>query len=450
MADTTPRSDDSGQQSGLDASAGRNATAGNWTPVTLAEALSDIGMRRANNQDSFSIVLANDSEMWQRAGDLLIVADGMGAHAAGELASRLSVELIPHHYSKLNTKMDCSEALLRAFEETNREIHRRGMANPEFRSMGTTTSAIVLLPIGGVIAHVGDSRVYRLRGQTFEQLTFDHSLVWEMQQAGEVSEEMIRNSSIPKNVITRSMGPSPSVQVDLEGPFPLKIGDRFLLCSDGLSGQIADEEIGLLLGLLDPAKAAKAMIDLANFRGGPDNITVVIGEVQRDTGISNVQNYTSGGRVASSFPTSLGLMAAIGLLAAIFLALMQQTPLAILAAAAAILALVTGWIKMAVSKQSGVQEQGFGKAPYRKYTCKPSATFASKLKTAVDELFQWLKDNSNSPKLKVLADRIQAANKELVAKDYKASTSSFATLLVDVMQEIRDRRKEDDEGRVDY
>jgi uncharacterized membrane-anchored protein YjiN (DUF445 family) len=143
-------------------------------------------------------------------------------------------------------------------------------------------------------------------------------------------------------------------------------------------------------------------------------------------------------------------MAAIGLLAAIFLALMQQTPLAILAAAAAILALVTGWIKMAVSKQSGVQEQGFGKAPYRKYTCKPSATFASKLKTAVDELFQWLKDNSNSPKLKVLADRIQAANKELVAKDYKASTSSFATLLVDVMQEIRDRRKEDDEGRVDY
>jgi protein phosphatase len=346
--------------------------------------------------------------------------------------------------------MDCSEALLRAFEETNREIHRRGMANPEFRSMGTTTSAIVLLPTGGVVAHVGDSRVYRLRGQTFEQLTFDHSLVWEMQQAGEVSEEMIRNSSIPKNVITRSMGPSASVQVDLEGPFPLRKGDRFLLCSDGLSGQITDEEIGMLLGLLAPSIAAKALIDLANFRGGPDNITVVIGEIQRDFGIVNSQNTTSGGRATVSFPTSLGVMAAIGLLAAIFLSLMRQIPLAILAAAVALLALVSGWIKMALSKQSNVSDQAFGKAPYRKYTCKPSAHFALQLKSAVDQLFQWLKDNSNSPKLGMIAERIEAANKELDNKDFNASTCSFAILLVDVMQEIRDHRKEDDEGRVDY
>ena len=133
----------------------------NWSPVVFAVACSDIGMRRANNQDSYAIVGASDADQWQRCGDLLIVADGMGAHAAGELASRLSVELIPHHFSKLNTKLEPSEALLRAFEETNREINRRGTVNPEFRSMGTTTSAILLLPIGGVIAHVGDSRVYR-------------------------------------------------------------------------------------------------------------------------------------------------------------------------------------------------------------------------------------------------------------------------------------------------
>jgi len=418
--------------------------------MTTVAAASDIGMRRANNQDSFAIVSAADGDAWQRSGDLLIVADGMGAHAAGELASRLSVELVPHHYSKLVTKMDCPEALMRAFEEANREINRRGMANPEFRSMGTTTSAIVLLPIGGVVAHVGDSRVYRLRGQSLEQLTFDHSLVWEMQQAGEVGEEMIRNSSIPKNVITRSMGPSPSVQVDMEGPFPLRKGDRFLLCSDGLSGQVSDEEIGLLLGLLEPAIAVKALIDLANFRGGPDNITVVIGEVQRDFGVGSLESPALLNRSLSGFPTSFGVAASIGLLASVFLGLMQQIPLAILAASAALIALVTGWIKLALSKQTNVQEKGFGKAPYRKYICNASESFANQLMTAVDELFNWLKDKSSSANLGAIASRIQVAKTELSNKDCRASIKSFSKLLVDVMQEIRDRRSEDEEGQVDY
>lgn len=418
--------------------------------MTTAVAASDVGMRRANNQDSFAIVSASDGDVWQRSGDLLIVADGMGAHAAGELASRLAVELVPHHYSKLVAKMDCPEALLRAFEEANREINRRGMANPEFRSMGTTTSSIVLLPIGGVIAHVGDSRVYRLRGQSFEQLTFDHSLVWEMQQAGEIGEEMIRNSSIPKNVITRSMGPSPSVQVDMEGPFPLRKGDRFLLCSDGLSGQLADEEIGLLLGLLEPAIAVKALVDLANFRGGPDNITVVIGEIQRDFGIGGLESTVGLNRSLSGFPTLFGVAASIGLLASLFLALMQQLPLAILAASAALIALVTGWIKLAVSKQTLVQEKGFGKAPYRKYICKASEAFTTELMTAVDDLFNWLRENSASANLGAIASRIEVAKQKLASKDCKASIPLFAKLMVDVMQEIRDRRREDEEGHVDY
>lgn len=415
-----------------------------------AEALSDIGMRRANNQDSYAIVSATDSDAWQRSGDMLIVADGMGAHAAGELASRLSVELVPHHYSKLVTKHESPEALVKAFEEANREINRRGMANPEFRSMGTTTSAIILLPVGGVIAHVGDSRVYRLRGQSFEQLTFDHSLVWEMQQSGEVSEETIRNSSIPRNVITRSMGPSASVQVDMEGPFPLSKGDRFLLCSDGLSGQVADEEIGLLLGLLEPSVAVKALVDLANFRGGPDNITVVIGEVLRDFGVGATSSANGLVRPLSSFPTLFGVAASIGLLASVFLALMQQVPLAILAAAAALVALVTGWIKLAVVKQTTLQEKGYGKAPYRKYTCKASQGFANELMVAVDELYAWLKENTASSNLGAIATRIQLAKGELERKDYKLSTTLFAKLLVDVMQEIRLRRREDEEGQVDY
>ena len=114
-------------------------------------------MRRSANQDNFAIVLAENRENWERSGHLLIVADGMGAHAAGELASRLSVDLIPHHYAKLN-RGDAPIALYRSFEEANSEIFRKGQANPEFRNMGTTTCALAILPEGAVIAHVGDSR----------------------------------------------------------------------------------------------------------------------------------------------------------------------------------------------------------------------------------------------------------------------------------------------------
>ncbi|MFN9435936.1 MAG: PP2C family protein-serine/threonine phosphatase, partial [Planctomycetota bacterium] len=252
-----------------------------WRAALATAAATDVGMRRSANQDSYCITLADDREKWERSGHLLIVADGMGAHAAGELASRLSVDLIPHHYAKLN-RGDPVGAIHQAMEEANSEIYRRGQANPEFRGMGTTTSALLLLPAGAILAHVGDSRIYRLRGQTLEQLTFDHSLVWEMRASGEVGEEMLRNNAVPKNVITRSLGPNPNVQVDLEGPFPLQNGDRFLLCSDGLSGQLTDEEIGILLGSLDLDMAVRAMIDLANLRGGPDNITVAVAEIRGD------------------------------------------------------------------------------------------------------------------------------------------------------------------------
>jgi PPM family protein phosphatase len=426
------------------------------SPVTSAlhatvqvTALTDVGMRRANNQDNYAIVLAADHDHWQRIGDLLIVADGMGAHAAGELASQLAVELIPHHFSKLTSKHELPDALARSFEETNREIHRKGMVNPEFRSMGTTTCALAILPIGAVICHVGDSRVYRLRDQSFEQLTFDHSLVWEMQQSGEISEESIRNSVIPKNVITRSLGPSPTVMIDVEGPFAVRKGDRFLLCSDGLSGQLADEEIGNLLSLLDIHAAAKAMVDLANCRGGPDNITVVIAEAQRDIGMDS-QSASTATRNSVSFPTLFGLLAATGFLTALFLAFIQQIPLALVFAAAALIALITGWIKMSTEKPAETIGKGTGKAPYRKYSLKPSIAFANELHHAVRELTEWLKANGSSRKLPTLETNISAAKRLIDGKNSKDAIKQLANLLVEVTQEIRDRRKEEDEGQVDY
>ncbi len=231
--------------------------------------LSDIGLRRSNNQDSLAIMPAASQNLWQQRGDLFVVADGMGAHAAGELASKLSTDTVPLVYHKLMDRTP-AEAVLAAVEEANAQIHSRGQASIDFKGMGTTTTVLTLLPYGALLAHVGDSRAYRLRGNRLEQLTFDHSLVWEMRSAGQVPDY------VPKNVITRSLGPSPKVQVDLEGPLPVASGDTFLMCSDGLSGPVKDEELCMILGSMPPGEAVRALVDLANLRGGPDNITVIV------------------------------------------------------------------------------------------------------------------------------------------------------------------------------
>jgi protein phosphatase len=250
-----------------------NGAAPIWTEHLRYAAVSDIGMRRLNNQDATLQLPATDQESWQSRGHLFLVADGMGAHAAGELASQMAVQAVAHHYRK-HPELSPPESLLRALRGANTEIHQRGQANSEFHNMGTTCSALLLLPQGALVGHVGDSRVYRLRGRTLHQLTFDHSLVWEMQAAGQMANRDLA-LSIPRNVITRSLGPQPSVQVDLEGPFDIQVGDRFLLCTDGLMAKLEDSEIGLLLAVLPPGESTQLLVDLANIRGGPDNITVV-------------------------------------------------------------------------------------------------------------------------------------------------------------------------------
>ena len=251
----------------------------NWEAYLSVASLSDIGMRRTNNQDNLSISLASNFEQWQRRGHLFIVADGMGAHAAGELASKIAVDSIPHLYGKYDD-VPAHEALLKSVVDANSEIHKRGQANEEFHNMGTTCSSLLLLPQGAVVAHVGDSRVYRLRQNRFEQLTFDHSLVWEMRKSGQLSDEELATGKIPKNVITRSLGPYPESKVDLEGPFPIMVNDKFLLCSDGLTGLVTDEELGALLANLTPEEAVRVLVDLTNLRGGHDNITCIVIQVK--------------------------------------------------------------------------------------------------------------------------------------------------------------------------
>ncbi len=171
------------------------------------------------------------------------------------MASKIATDVVPLTYQKLRDKPP-PDALLAALLDANNQIHTRGQVSPEFKGMGTTATVLVILPQGALMGHVGDSRAYRLRGQKIDQLTFDHSLVWELKATGQKYEESL-SSFVGKNIITRSLGPNANVQVDLEGPHPCQPGDTFLLCTDGLSGQVEDAEMGAVLLCLPPDEACE-------------------------------------------------------------------------------------------------------------------------------------------------------------------------------------------------
>lgn len=243
-----------------------------FEPVNYA-ALTDVGVKRSHNQDACAAQPAADAAAWETYGHLFVVADGMGGHAVGEKASAKAVRDIPFLYTK-QAREGIVPAIKRAFREANAGIYSIGQENPEFRGMGTTATALVLRPEGAWVGHVGDSRAYRIRGDAVEQLTFDHSWVWEIAKRQGIDPDEL--GDFKKNVIIRSLGPDPEVEVDVEGPHPIEPGDCFLLCSDGLSNQVTGDEIGAVVRALPSDEAAKFLIELANLRGGPDNITVAI------------------------------------------------------------------------------------------------------------------------------------------------------------------------------
>lgn len=245
-----------------------------WEQPIEYASISDIGFRRQMNQDAYGVQLCSERDTWEQFGHLFVVCDGMGGHAVGELASKIAIDTIPLAFFK-SREAGAEEALRKAIELANANIYNRGTQNHDFQRMGTTCSALALSPRGAIIGHVGDSRVYRVRGDQIEQLTFDHSLQWELLKQGKMSPEEIFLKE-PRNVITRSLGPIPNVRVDVEGPHPILPGDVYVLCSDGLTGHISDAEIGMLTRHLSPAEASRLLVHLANLRGGSDNITIVI------------------------------------------------------------------------------------------------------------------------------------------------------------------------------
>ncbi|MEI7644010.1 MAG: Stp1/IreP family PP2C-type Ser/Thr phosphatase [Chloroflexales bacterium] len=225
-------------------------------------ARSDVGLRREVNQDSYGA-----KELPQAT--LLIVCDGMGGHAAGEVASRIGVDTIIATFSAADPP---DSALRDSFVAANTQIYREGRG-----SMGTTGVAALFLDGSLYVANVGDSRAYMVREGQITQVSHDHSFVSDQVAAGLMTAEQARTSNV-RNIITRALGYQPEVQVDIFTQ-ALRPGDSVLLSSDGMHGLIEDHEIAEVTSMLPPDQAVQRLVDMANERGGPDNITVVIAQV---------------------------------------------------------------------------------------------------------------------------------------------------------------------------
>jgi protein phosphatase len=414
-----------------------------WNNFLEHATLSDVGLRRSNNQDSFCVALAGDERDWRERGHVFMVADGMGAHAAGELASKLACDGVPHTYHKLLDR-GAPDALRQAIVETNARIHGRGEANAEFHGMGTTCSVLAILPQGALVGHVGDSRVYRLRNTRLEQLTFDHSLVWEMVASGQLPAGNPGNF-VPKNIITRSLGPHAEVKVDLEGPFPLEVGDTFMMCSDGLTGQVRDDQIGWILGSMSPQEAVRALIDLANLNGGPDNITVVVARVARPLDmVADHRGFRAPAATGKglSFHPAIWVTIGVALLVAIGLAATGSFIAGGASFAVAIAAAVVGLVRSFGNSggDSPTAVGPFGKGPHTACDCRPTresvadmAGYADKLREAATD--QHWKIDWN--KFNALVGAAEAAS---AAGQFNAGVRQMALALSFMMDEIRHQR----------
>ena len=239
----------------------------------------DVGRKRAHNEDNFAIF----GEF-----GLYIVADGMGGHASGEVASRLAVDTMRDFFATTADdpektwpyKMDRGRSyeenrLITGIKLSNLRIFESAKQNPQQRGMGTTIVTLFVTGEGCHLAHVGDSRIYRLREGILEQLTEDHSLLNDYKKMKQLTAEEVANFP-HKNVIVRALGMKESVKVDSRFEAP-RSGDTLLLCSDGLAGPVSDEDIQRILeSTPDLTQAAAQLINKANENGGPDNVTCVL------------------------------------------------------------------------------------------------------------------------------------------------------------------------------
>ncbi|GCE10178.1 Stp1/IreP family PP2C-type Ser/Thr phosphatase [Tengunoibacter tsumagoiensis] len=240
---------------------------------------SDVGRTRNHNEDSMTSVVPEDPAVLASKGILLLVADGMGGHAKGEVASKLAVETIPQAYYQ-DEGEDPAEALKQAIQNANAAIYQQVSNEESINSragMGTTCIAVALHGDTAYAANVGDSRAYIIRNGEVLRLSQDHSWVAEQVRAGIITE---KQASVhpQRNVITRALGIYPNVEIDLLTE-KIQPNDVFLLCSDGLSNLVSSDELRAILEEHEPQESAQRLIDCANAHGGLDNITAVVARV---------------------------------------------------------------------------------------------------------------------------------------------------------------------------
>jgi len=245
--------------------------------IVRAVLRTDVGLVRSENQDFGMYTTPAEERDSHPGGRLLIVADGMGGHRGGATASRLAAETVKAQYLGSETT-DIPTALRESLVRANARIFFEAQSNPELRGMGTTTSALAVRNGKGWIAHVGDSRIYRVRDDDIEQLTDDHSLVATMVREGLLTSQEAETHP-RRNVLQRSMGVTEDVEVDIRGPLDLQEGDTFILCSDGLHGVVKEPELKEL-AKLPIEEAADAALKRALDRGAPDNVTVIVARVE--------------------------------------------------------------------------------------------------------------------------------------------------------------------------
>lgn len=239
--------------------------------------LTDVGRKREHNEDNMAYVIPKDPMVMAHKGALFIVADGMGGHAAGEVASEIAVDTVSNVYYQ-NDNDDVPAALLHAIRRANAAIHQRAAENMLRSGMGTTCVVAALRGNVAYVANVGDSRAYIIRKGRIRQISQDHSWVAEQVRAGLLTEEQARTHA-QRNVITRSLGTQPEVEIDLFRE-TLEDGDTLILCSDGLSGFVSDDDLMRTVEQFVPQESVYHLVERANENGGPDNITAIVARVQ--------------------------------------------------------------------------------------------------------------------------------------------------------------------------
>lgn len=241
-----------------------------WVTVACK---SDLGRVRENNEDKFEYYIPEDETALASRGSIFMVCDGMGGHAAGQIASELACKTFIDVYLN-HPAAEIEQALKAGVIAAHRYVSDVGQAVPSRKGMGTTLSGLVLRQGSYYVAHVGDSRIYRLRGGELSQITLDHTWVDEMIRLGKLTHEEAENHPY-KHVLTRAIGGEGPVEPDVFGE-ALQEGDVFLLCSDGLTNHVTDDQIRSFLGEYGPSEACWRLVGAALQGGGSDNCTVMV------------------------------------------------------------------------------------------------------------------------------------------------------------------------------